>query len=286
MLSTLALVSALLAQQPVCAPGQVAAPKSGGKCCFPGQSWNAKESRCAGKPQCPAGTVASRETCIEALRANELEPYPGKSTPAPQPAPQTAPPPPPAYSQPDVAPPPQQPPPPQYVPQQPPPSGRYEDGVFVPPGHHLEKRPRGSMYGTGIGLFGGGFLLSIFSSLFALVDVGFSRNECAQFVAYTQWIPLAGPLIATFGQRGVTYSRGGAATSCTLRSPLYEFGVGIAVIETLLQAAGATLFILGFTLQEKVAVPDDTPRVAQAVGLELGLGAPGSAAGLSATLRW
>lgn len=277
MLSTLALVSALLGQQPVCAPGQVAAPKSGGKCCFPGQTWSAKESRCAGKPQCPAGMTVAGEECVELAPSDpsSFNSFPGsKPVPAPVPAPTS---PPPAMVPPPPAPAPYQ-PPPQYVPQQQP--SHWEDGVLVPYGYHLEKQPRGGMYGAGIGAFSGGFVFSVFSSLLALVDYNLSRNPCANFAATTNWIPLAGPIINVAGQRAIY------GFTCTGRTPLYEFGVFISVVETLAQAAGITLFVLGFALPEKVAVPDERPPRAQTVQLDLGLGAPGSATGVSATLRW
>ncbi|MFK7991466.1 MAG: hypothetical protein AB8I08_35950 [Sandaracinaceae bacterium] len=49
---------------PSCAEGREATPRSGGRCCWPGQGWNEQYGRCSGPPVCPANLVADGDDCI------------------------------------------------------------------------------------------------------------------------------------------------------------------------------------------------------------------------------
>jgi hypothetical protein len=265
------LAATLLTAATQCPPGQKADAKTPDKCCFPGQSWSKTELKCTGTPQCPAGMTVAGDRCIEAVPND-----PSNYAPFPSAAP---------ADQPLVPPPPTAPRPtyqPMPVPQQP--RGQWIEDVWVPTGYHLETRPRGSLYGPGIGLFAGGFFFALVSTFGALTDYGLSRNPCANWAAETNWIPLAGPLINVVGQQYIYYGLQG----CNARGVLYPAGVAIAVIETVLQAGGITMFVLGLTVKEKVAVPDSggVVRASPKPELYVGLGAPGSLAGLSARLIW
>ena len=47
-----------------CAEGRVASEATAGRCCWPGQAWDAEHGRCSGPPSCPAGRVAEGDACV------------------------------------------------------------------------------------------------------------------------------------------------------------------------------------------------------------------------------
>lgn len=47
-----------------CAAGRVVNEATAGRCCWPGQRWDAEAARCEGPPRCPAGHVAEGERCV------------------------------------------------------------------------------------------------------------------------------------------------------------------------------------------------------------------------------
>lgn len=74
-----------------CAPGRVANEATGGRCCWPGQSWSNEQSRCEGPPTCPAGMWGEGADCVAATPPHAEIPSPPAAQPAPA-APRYAPP--------------------------------------------------------------------------------------------------------------------------------------------------------------------------------------------------
>jgi len=179
--------------------------------------------------------------------------------PAAQPG-QPAPPPPPGYAQQQPAPPPgyqQQPPPPQaqppqypqaqpqpyYYPQQPyqyappPPRRRsepYEEGMPIPPGAHVEERPRTGLVIAGAVIFGVSYLSAVFVWYLDFI-VASGDSELWGLL-----IPIAGPLV--------------------LVPSADEELVPLLVFDFLAQATGMTLFVLGLAAQRKVIIYADAER--------------------------
>ncbi|MGC4117589.1 MAG: hypothetical protein QM765_24130 [Myxococcales bacterium] len=70
------------APQPACAVGQIIVDDAG-HCCWPGQSW--KRNNCHGKPHCPPGLAATRNTCVPAAAPATYPAYPAVPGQAPSP---------------------------------------------------------------------------------------------------------------------------------------------------------------------------------------------------------
>lgn len=153
-----------------------------------------------------------------------------------------------------TAPPPNQPPPPEYVApmgqqQQPPPYGYqqgfagprvindYQAGDPVPPGYHPSTRVRGWAIGAGLGMFGAAYLPSVFVA--AIVSDACDAAGCRN-VAWPLFIPVLGPFI-TIG----TY--GGTSTTAN----------AFLVLDGLIQAGGAAMFIYGLAAPKTVLVRND-----------------------------
>lgn len=47
-----------------CLEGRVVSDQSGGRCCWPGQSWNDDAARCSGPPSCPDGWAGAGDECV------------------------------------------------------------------------------------------------------------------------------------------------------------------------------------------------------------------------------
>lgn len=58
--------AAVARAQVECADGRVASEATGGRCCWPGQTFSEQHGRCAGPPRCPEGWVAEGDTCLQA----------------------------------------------------------------------------------------------------------------------------------------------------------------------------------------------------------------------------
>lgn len=113
------------AQQVLCPYGLTSV--DGVHCCWPGQAFDAQRKVCAGTPQCPAGLVASGETCVVG-QAAPLQPVV-----QPQPVQPVAPPPPPVVD-------------PQAMPLPPPPPGYAVQGFPV----RFEARQEGQEFSVSV----------------------------------------------------------------------------------------------------------------------------------------
>lgn len=69
-----------------CLEGRVATERSEGRCCWPGQSWDAEAGQCTGAPQCPEGFAGEGEQCVQ-LNLGGSEPSPAPPAASPQYAP-------------------------------------------------------------------------------------------------------------------------------------------------------------------------------------------------------
>lgn len=259
-LGVLALGATFLGARPSCPPGQAVTAETFGHCCWPKQMYSKAQDRCVGVPACPPGTAVSGEAC-EAVPEGSFVP----------------PPPPPVWPDPATPPPGALPPEPRAAPAPPQEKPVFVDGLLVPPNHHVERVPRKSLWIPGVALFGAGWLFALIADFTSLV---FRSDPCTRWVSETAWIPLAGPAIAAGGQGYI-----GAGCTSRIFNPL---GTALAVLDTVLQVGGVTMFVLGLTIKESEVVPGPAPtaRASDAPRLELALGSPGSAAGFSARLTW
>ncbi len=66
-----------------CAPGRVANDATGGRCCWPGQSWSEDRDRCEGPPTCPAGMWGEGSDCVAAASPQPAAPPPTFAAPPP-----------------------------------------------------------------------------------------------------------------------------------------------------------------------------------------------------------
>lgn len=62
-----------------CSPGRVVAEQTEGRCCWPGQRWNAEAARCEGPPSCPRGWGAAGDDCLPIETADEASPEQGSA---------------------------------------------------------------------------------------------------------------------------------------------------------------------------------------------------------------
>jgi len=109
------------------------------------------------------------------------------------------------------------------------------DGDGTPPnGYHLETRVRKGLVIAGAVTFGTMYLTTVIGAAFANA-LGSSRASVA-------FVPIAGPFIA-------------------LRDVSDERGVALLVIDGVVQAAGATMLIVGLAAQKTVAVRNDSAKV-------------------------
>jgi hypothetical protein len=126
----------------------------------------------------------------------------------------------------------------QHAPAQAPVSGPAQmdwDGDGTPPnGYHLETRVRKGLVIAGAVTFGTMYLTTVIGAAFANA-LGSSRASVA-------FVPIAGPFIA-------------------LRDVPDERGVALLVIDGVVQAAGATMLIVGLAAQKTVAVRTDSAKV-------------------------
>jgi hypothetical protein len=199
--------------------------------------------------------------CFSLLARAQGYPQPAPSQPAPA---QAAPPgyPPPGY-------PPPQAPPPGYPPAAEAPPGwnapgyanqyryqpmpmelRYVEGRAIPPGYHLESRPRKGLVISGSIVFG----IPYFLSLSVAASSKFSPDR---------WLyaPLFGPFVDLGNRKEncTTIGNGtfGSTTTCADDSSERFF----LMADGLMQVAGATMLILGLALPQQLLVRDDAPFV-------------------------
>lgn len=50
--------------QAQCVEGRIESEATAGRCCWPGQTWDAEHARCSGPPTCPAERVAEGDACV------------------------------------------------------------------------------------------------------------------------------------------------------------------------------------------------------------------------------
>lgn len=84
-LATLTLALTLLPASFVgaqCLEGRVATEQSGGRCCWPGQTWNDEAARCEGAPQCPDGFGGEGDQCVQLNIGEPAPTYPPAQPPA------------------------------------------------------------------------------------------------------------------------------------------------------------------------------------------------------------
>jgi hypothetical protein len=237
----------------ICPSGMEVGADTAGHCCYPSQVWSGSRQTCVGIPRCPEGLIASGEMCVPAGRSDA----PSNAPPPPPPSsthsapPPTAPPP--------TAPPPSAPPPPPestLAPIEVPGQTQIIDGLTVPPGHHVQKQARKGLLIPGIALLGAGWLVSVLVSVGSGIYVAFKpSNTCWAYASSVGWIPLVGPPIAIGGQ-GNPALRSDGGRRCVDEQPWYSVGVGVAVVDTIMQWGGLTMMILGLTLRQSVVVED------------------------------
>jgi hypothetical protein len=156
------------------------------------------------------------------------------------------------------------------LPQQParPPSS-WHDGDPVPPGYHVEERPRAGLVTAGYLVAGIPYFFSVVTALAA--D---SNNE-------TGWLylPLAGPWV-TLGRRHYSCNLDSSSqtTSQSLACVADVFAVMGLVLDGVVQAAGGTLLLVGYVATKPGLVRnDDALRLAPMhVGTGVGAGLLGS----------
>jgi hypothetical protein len=127
---------------------------------------------------------------------------------------------------------------------------RYVEGRPIPAGYHVETRPRKGLVISGSIIFGVPYFLSL--------SVAASSKTDADRWLYA---PLVGPFI-DLGNRKETCdfgvnTNGGRNAYCSDDSSVRFF----LMTDGLMQAAGATMLILGFALPQRLLVRDDAPFV-------------------------
>lgn len=127
---------------------------------------------------------------------------------------------------------------------------RYVEGRPIPPGYHVETRPRKGLIVSGSIILGVPYFLSL--------SVAASSKADADHWLY---VPLLGPFIDVGNRKEDcnTFSNGnfGSTTTCTDDSSVRFF----LMTDGLMQAAGAAMLILGFALPQRLLVRDDAPFV-------------------------
>lgn len=175
---------------------------------------------------------------------------------AQSPAPAYAPPPPPGYAYP-VAP-------------QAPPELPYKEGAPIPVGYHYEERPRKALVITGWILSGVGY------------GIVLSAAISSDFENQSGWlaVPFAGPWI-TLGRRNSSCNdsdpnQEGDGTGWECLGDLF-LGLGL-IMDGMVQAAGGTLLLIGYTNPKTHVIRDGAKVNVQpmSVGSGHGLGVTGS----------
>lgn len=105
-------------------------------------------------------------------------------------------------------------------------------GQPIPPGYHVESQPNRYLIGSGAGIFGGFYLLSV------LIGAGTFGQQASGF----HFIPVVGPLLWATQVR-CTGSACGAA---------YVWGA----FDSIAQALGVALFVGGIAAPNRLLVPD------------------------------
>ena len=163
------------------------------------------------------------------------------------------------------------------------------DGVLVPPGHHVEKRARLGLVIPGVALLGVGWFLAIGTAIGgAIYVIAEPLNTCVGFASQVAWIPLVGPMIALAGQStpGLTADNGRTSCLAVDGGSWYAGGAAIAIVDTVLQWAGLTMFIIGLAAKRTVVVEDVQIGAGnRSPEWYVSLGAPGSPLGLSFGLK-
>jgi hypothetical protein len=109
----------------------------------------------------------------------------------------------------------------------------YQEGTFVPPGHHVELRSRKGLVWSGVAVFGA------FYGLSTLAAAG--KDPASPYLL----VPLAGPILY--------------ASRHECPSPCDDLATGpVMFMLTAGQATGALLFALGFASPRAWIVPDAT----------------------------
>jgi len=134
---------------------------------------------------------------------------------------------------------------------------RYVDGRPVPPGYHLETRPRKGLVVSGPIIFGIPYVLS--------ASVGASSRFDPDRWLY---VPVVGPF-ADLGARGSQCTRNtfvvSAGVTNTTENCIDDSGARFfLMLDGLMQTAGATMLILGLALPSHLLVRDDAPYAAAA----------------------
>jgi hypothetical protein len=127
---------------------------------------------------------------------------------------------------------------------------RYVEGRQVPPGYHPETRIRKGLVISGSILLGVPYFLS-------LSVAASSKNDGDRWL----YAPLVGPfadLVARKDKCTTVPTTFGTNTSCTEEDTSARF---LLMADGLMQAAGATLLILGVALPQHLLVRDDAPYV-------------------------
>jgi hypothetical protein len=126
---------------------------------------------------------------------------------------------------------------------------RYVEGRPIPPGYHLEQRPRKGLVVSGSIVFGIAYFLS-------LSVAASSKYEPDRWL----YAPIAGPFIDLGNRKencNTIPNNLGTTTTCSDDSSERFF----LMADGLMQTAGATMLVLGLALPQKLLVRDDAPFV-------------------------
>jgi hypothetical protein len=110
----------------------------------------------------------------------------------------------------------------------------YEDGDPVPPGYHVDTKMRKGLFITGVALFGGFYLISVFVASLA-VDSNLGGND--------NFVPLYIPAVGPFVTVGSAQAEGG--------------GAFLLILDGVVQCGGIAMAILGLALQKSELVRND-----------------------------
>jgi hypothetical protein len=302
LLLALAIVTvSATAEAQGCAPGRV--PTLEGYCCWPAQTWSAEHRRCDGPPSCPAGMAAEGDECVAAAPA----PMPTPPTPPqgsssvttppsyggsggwPEPDPPSAQPPP-AWVPPSQWTPPQPQPPSPWAPPPPPPppppldltsalaGTEWPESALAPGATNARREPQldTALLGAGLGLLGGGYLLSIGEAVVAFESAGISTNAsgwgdfdstCHDTAGALYLVPVLGALLGSIahGTCGVPVYRQHIGVSFRTdngRGASGEAGYAIfGALSTALSLTGGIMALVGLTVPRSVTVFDPPPSM-------------------------
>lgn len=146
----------------------------------------------------------------------------------------------------------------------------------------MERQSHRSLWIAGAATLAAGYVIAIGIAIGgAVYSASVPRNQCWSQAAGVGWIPFIGPGLAIANQSGHTAENG---KPCQDIAIVYAPGVAIAVIDTVLQFAGAGMLAAGLAWRSEVPVPNEAQAVLGTPHLQLLPFAPGAPAGVSLSL--